>query len=974
MTLFNRTRTLSAACVVAVALFSGLAIIGCGAQRSEQYRQQGDTYLRLQKYPEAEEAYRNAIQTNPENAESRLGLGRCLVMVGKPEDALTCFQEAMRTTPQFDLAYLEAANLFLRLGNSQEALSVAQSLENVNPELGGVLYASLLVRLGRQAEAVASLKELRGNVPESTLVRTHLACALLAANQPAQAETELATALDKEPGGSTGASILMAEAMAAQGKIGEFIAQLEGLQTRNADQTMVLAYALLRGDREEEGVRLMRDALEQDSSSGWACFALGSYLRAKEQSKAASLLRTAANSLPWEPVVMRAVTAAKEPVVASTTHPGSDSAQAVGSEQATSATSTTEEWKSLWRQGALRRLLDERERFSSESGDHLTETLVLAAHFRGDTELAEELARQLPADSPLNAFLEALRNKDPKLAVDALVPWNEEGEDLQILAMNAVGHLVAFTGARGRGIQILSACSKRHPENGVSLLNIAQIFRAANMPKFAAQTLKTLTAAFPENIEAHILLFHGLREAGMLPEALQAAEVMYALFPNSREATLATAGVNVDLKRLEPARRVLEGYLRSRPDDPEIQLTHAAVLVREGKAEEALAVLTNITSPGDMAQGVATLTALTHAVAQDWQSVIDVAGPGDPESMALATRFILTAAYAKMGQKDKAAAILTQADGEKPFGGRVGQLILHALGHSAEKTPDAEQALSSTLASDVGALVDFASGAAYQMAKLHEEAYLAFRRVDTALAGDSDFLLGRMYSSLSNATRPENVGQEALAIAEEHATRSGAWLACASILHSIEDVAGERAALDKAAETGPENPLVSLQRGDFFVRQEELSAALVEYRRLLQLRPDHPIGNNNLAYYLLLTDGDKAEALKAAQLAAKGMPNEPRILHTLGMAQFRTGDLKESKDNLAAALDLMPGAPSLLLDYGQLLIELGDVANGRRHIESALTTSRVLGLDFDRQPEAEKILAETPVPEPAPEPSTSGPA
>jgi Flp pilus assembly protein TadD len=119
------------------------------------------------------------------------------------------------------------------------------------------------------------------------------------------------------------------------------------------------------------------------------------------------------------------------------------------------------------------------------------------------------------------------------------------------------------------------------------------------------------------------------------------------------------------------------------------------------------------------------------------------------------------------------------------------------------------------------------------------------------------------------------------------------------------------------------------------------------------------VANNNLAYYLLLKEQDPAQALHHAQLAAKGLPNDPHVLHTLGVALLRTGDLEQSRTNLTMALQLMPGDPALLLDYGQLLIALGDTENGRRHIESALASSRAIGLDFDRQEEAEKILEKT---------------
>jgi len=133
------------------------------------------------------------------------------------------------------------------------------------------------------------------------------------------------------------------------------------------------------------------------------------------------------------------------------------------------------------------------------------------------------------------------------------------------------------------------------------------------------------------------------------------------------------------------------------------------------------------------------------------------------------------------------------------------------------------------------------------------------------------------------------------------------------------------------------------------------------------------VGNNNLAYHLLMTGGDPAEALKCAQLAAKGLPYDPHVLHTLGVALLRTGDLEQSKKNLAAALQLMPGDPSLLLDYGKLLMASGNAAGGRLHVENALANARSLGLEFDRKAEADDILSKTPAPSPVPAPAPEAP-
>ncbi len=965
------------ACCAVVAVLTALLAVGCADRRSDQYRQEGDMYLRLGNFPQAEEAYRSAVQANPKNAQARLGLGQCLAAAGKVEESLVSFQETTRIAPENGLAYLKAANLLLILKNVSEATTTAQSLEKTNPEQGGVLHASVLLRSGQQDQAMTLLEALRNRFPDSELVGTHFAYSLLVAGEPEKAETALRTFLNKKPEFSVGANMLMVTALAAQNRIAEITSQREVVETQDPDRAMVLAHALIQTNRLEEGKTLVRAALERDPSSGWANFTLGAYLLdTGQRENAAKYLQRAADTLPWDAVVMYKSAVLPGPVVASSPHPGAGDTQAQVSERQASLSAPAQDWQTLWRQAALGRLVEERQRFASDKSDNVKETLVLALLFHGNNAFAEELAGELPVDSPLKAYLMALQDGDPEKAVNALAPWNEKEGALQILAMNATAFTMALANARNQAVQILSVCTERYPDNGVSLFNLAQVFRAANMPRFAAQALRRLTAMFPENIEAHISLVQTLREAGMQQDARQAAEVMYALFPDSRESTLATCNTYVDSSQLGRARKILEVYLQSHPGDPAVQLTQASVLFCEGHADEALRVLGEMKPPADFAPGVTTLTALCHAVTDDWQGVIDLAGANDPKSTSLAARFIFAAAHVKMGQQDKAAEVLTQPDKEEPFGGRPGVIILHVLGHSTGSLTDDEVALSNALASTPNALVDFISGVAYREAKLQDDAYLAFKRVDAATAGESDFLLDLLFRSLPNAARVKDMKLESLALAEEHSTSPRAWLGCAAVLQKLGDVEGERAALDKAAETGPNDPRVFLRRGDFFERQKDIGAAIMEYRHHLQIRPDDPVGNNNLAYNLSLADEDLPQALKSAQLAADALPQDPRVLHTLGVVQLRSGDLEQSKVSLTSALQRMPGEPSLLFDYGKLLIALGETEDGQRHIESALNTTRVLGVDFPRKSEAEEILAKIsaakPVPEPSPEEKAPG--
>jgi Flp pilus assembly protein TadD len=171
------------------------------------------------------------------------------------------------------------------------------------------------------------------------------------------------------------------------------------------------------------------------------------------------------------------------------------------------------------------------------------------------------------------------------------------------------------------------------------------------------------------------------------------------------------------------------------------------------------------------------------------------------------------------------------------------------------------------------------------------------------------------------------------------------------------------AAINKAVEVEPNDPNVLFAKGRYYTLQKDTKEAITALRHLVQVRPDDSIANNNLAYHLLMAGGDEKEALHCAEVAQKGMPNDPFVVHTLGVAQLRVGDFEHSQKNLEMALQLKPGEPALLLDYGKLLIALQRKDEGRHHIEAALSYAKEMGLDFDRKAEAEEILSKTSAPD-----------
>lgn len=173
---------------------------------------------------------------------------------------------------------------------------------------------------------------------------------------------------------------------------------------------------------------------------------------------------------------------------------------------------------------------------------------------------------------------------------------------------------------------------------------------------------------------------------------------------------------------------------------------------------------------------------------------------------------------------------------------------------------------------------------------------------------------------------------------------------------SLDNPEGERAALEKAVEVQPNDVDAWLRLAQFLDGHKAARETLAAYRRLAELLPDDPYIGNNLAYCLLESGGDAEEALERARKASERLGLNSHVAHTLGLAQMRCGDLEEGAKNLAVALEMRPGDPTLLLDYGQLLIAQKRLEEGKNYLQLALRYTDQLGLDFPRRAEAESAL------------------
>ncbi|MBX3180662.1 MAG: tetratricopeptide repeat protein [Candidatus Hydrogenedentes bacterium] len=944
----GRGRLVMAVCA-AVLLASG-----CGDRRSEQKRGAGDVQLKLGNIAEARASYEGSLEINPNNAMAKLGLARCAAQDQDLDGALDWFEKARANDPALAEAYVEPVRLLLAAGRAPDALALADRYREAAPESGGLLYSAVLLEMGRPDEAVVVLEALKNAHPASMEVSLNLGVAYAEARRPADAEGEFRALAQGTSPVAAAAQMALIEVYQQQGKTADMLSEFEKLRESQPDNPQVdLAYAraLVSAGRVEEGEKIARAILAKEPDSGWANYIVGAaMLEQGKRTEALAFLESAAAALPEEEAIGQLIAQVKAPdsqdsrrtAAAPVTRPAESGAGA-------------DNWRTLWKEAALRRLLENRDAILLEGGAEARETLAVAAVFMEQGALARELAGALPDDSKVAEFLRFLEAGDARATTDFFDGWRPEEPEQTLLRDNALGYALARYGSRGQAIAIFLFCLERWPENGVALFNIAQVFRALGQPGVAALQLQRLVVTYPENIDAHQMLYAALREGGDTDQARRAAESSFALFPEERWAFLNLSQSYLDTGDIPLAGQVLERAQSLFSGDPEIDLARASLRVREGDCAAARQVLDGIqTAAPTIATGRALLRALCAAQARDWTAAAEAAQGLDrklwPESVAL----VAYASRAQAGELETARGYLAGADG-KPAGGMLGRMLHAAAGGSGDGLGDAEQEWAAYLAADNALLADYAVMSALQRARLYDAAW-EYHQEHFAERPAHIALIQLALASLAGANRVEDAPGAARALVEQLEGDARAWLGLAALLRERGDEAGEADAIKRALAAGPENPEAWYRNAILQERQSDFAGAVESYRKIMALQPENPVASNNLAYMLLRAGGSDQEALEHASFAHEKLRGNPGVLHTLGLAQMRAGDLEASRRSLGIAAEIDPSNPTILYDFGRVLLEIGEKDSARQRLQTALGLHERAGITFPEQADAKSLL------------------
>jgi len=134
-------------------------------------------------------------------------------------------------------------------------------------------------------------------------------------------------------------------------------------------------------------------------------------------------------------------------------------------------------------------------------------------------------------------------------------------------------------------------------------------------------------------------------------------------------------------------------------------------------------------------------------------------------------------------------------------------------------------------------------------------------------------------------------------------------------------------------------------------RQDNWPEAEADFRRALELNPDHPQVLNYLGYTMVEKRVNLDEALDMIERAVGARPDSGYIVDSLGWVLYRLGRYDEAIVHMERAAELMPTAPVVNDHLGDVLWAVGRRTEARFHWRRALSlhkTSPSPDLDSER--------------------------
>lgn len=132
-----------------------------GEGEARPYLEAGEEHLRLEEWPQAEDAFRKAVALDADSAIARSKLGVALARQRRLDEGIEALRQAIQLNPRYAAAYSNLGNVYREQGRMDEALRAYQQAIEADPDywVAHQNLGTLYKEKGRFTEAVGEFRK-----------------------------------------------------------------------------------------------------------------------------------------------------------------------------------------------------------------------------------------------------------------------------------------------------------------------------------------------------------------------------------------------------------------------------------------------------------------------------------------------------------------------------------------------------------------------------------------------------------------------------------------------------------------------------------------------------------------------------------------------------------------------------------------------------------------------------------------------
>jgi tetratricopeptide (TPR) repeat protein len=431
--------------------------------------------------------------------------------------------------------------------------------------------------------------------------------------------------------------------------------------------------------------------------------------------------------------------------------------------------------------------------------------------------------------------------------------------------------------------QLLAAMVSKFPDNPQLQLMLAEHYQKKGELDKAENAMLKAVEIQKDSVPFRLMLAEFYEKHQLFEKAEESLKSSLADFPDDIQLQVALGELSFDLQKIDQARSIMESVLATNPDNGGAKLLKARFLIREGKNNEAIEIITPL------------MTNYPQWAEPFYYSALTQLRLGNTE---LAQKSIETATQ-NSGNNDRYHALAAQiylTRGNSTEAGREATIALR-INH---RNPIAVRILAKSLiqAKEYDKAVEF-------IEKLNQE----------AVAGDAEMLgsLGLAYLGQDNKEKARETFTDLIKLAPDN-SKALAFLTALTVGNDIPQ--GIKFIKDQIAKSETAGHYILL--GDLLAKNKQFEEALRAYQKVQELAPDMPQGYV-LSARLLSHLGKIDETIAQYEELLKTDPDSIAGIIGLATAFEVQGKTDEAKEKYKQALKLQPNLPAAANNLAWLL-------------------------------------------------------